>query len=55
MIAYGQRFEILPESEREYFLKVVDAQITFVTDSAGRATELILHQAGLDRHAKRTE
>jgi len=50
-----QRFEIFPESEREYFLKVVDAQITFVTDSAGRATELILHQAGLDRHAKRTE
>ncbi len=45
--------EIFPEGERDYFYKVVDAQITFVTDSAGRATELILHQNGLDRHAKR--
>lgn len=35
--------------------KVVDAQVTFVTDSHGRATELILHQGGLDQHAKRLE
>jgi D-alanyl-D-alanine-carboxypeptidase/D-alanyl-D-alanine-endopeptidase len=48
-------FEIFPEGDREYFLKVVDAQITFVTDSHGRATELILHQNGLDQHAKRLE
>lgn len=45
--------EIFPEGEREFFFKVVDAQITFVTDSSGRATELILHQNGLDQHAKR--
>ena len=48
-------FEIFPEGERDYFYKVVDAQITFVTDSSGKATELILHQNGLDQHAKRTE
>jgi CubicO group peptidase (beta-lactamase class C family) len=47
--------EIFPESDREYFLKIVDAEITFVTDSQGRATELILHQGGVDQHAKRTE
>src|SRR2546429_3250752 len=41
------KFEIFPEGERDYFLKVVDAQITFVTDSKGRATELILHQGGV--------
>ncbi len=45
--------EIFPEGERDYFYKVVDAQITFVTDGSGRATELILHQNGLDQHAKR--
>ncbi len=50
-----QKFEIFPESERDYFLKVVDAQITFVTDSTGRATELILHQNGRDVHGKRFE
>src|SRR6202023_3968145 len=47
--------QIFPESDRDYFLKVVDAQITFVTDSNGRATELILHQGGMDQHAKRME
>jgi CubicO group peptidase (beta-lactamase class C family) len=46
-------FEIFPESEKDYFYKIVDAQITFVTDSSGRATELILHQNGLDQHARR--
>ena len=50
-----QKFEVFPESDHDYFYKVVDAQITFVTDSSGRATELILHQGGLDQHAKRTE
>jgi hypothetical protein len=50
-----QKFEVFPESDHDYFYKVVDAQITFVTDSTGRATELVLHQGGLDQHAKRTE
>jgi CubicO group peptidase (beta-lactamase class C family) len=53
--ATGQgMFPLFPESERDFFLKVVDAQITFVTDSQGRATELILHQNG-DQPAKRIE
>jgi hypothetical protein len=45
---------LFPEGERGFFLKVVDAQITFVTDSQGHATELILHQNG-DNPAKRIE
>jgi serine beta-lactamase-like protein LACTB, mitochondrial len=50
-----QKNQIFPESIRDYFLKVVDAQITFVTDSNGRATQLILHQGGMDQTAKRIE
>jgi serine-type D-Ala-D-Ala carboxypeptidase/endopeptidase len=50
-----QTFEIFPQSKNDFFYKVVDAQITFVTDSAGRATELVLHQAGIDQHAKRIQ
>jgi len=54
--ATGQpKVEIFPESEREYFVKVVDAQITFIVDAAGKTTELVLHQAGRDLPAKRTE
>jgi len=47
------QFEIFTESERDFFLKAVDAQVTFVTDGQGKATELILHQNGRDQHAKR--
>jgi CubicO group peptidase (beta-lactamase class C family) len=47
--------EIFPEAENDYFMKDADAQITFVTDSQGRTTELVLHQNGQDRHAKRIE
>lgn len=51
--ATGQsKVEIFPESTKDFFLKVVDAQITFVTDSQGNAIELILHQ-GSDHTAKR--
>ena len=54
--ATGQpKVEIFPESARDYFLKVVDAQITFDTDSGGKATSLILHQGGMNQPAKRIE
>jgi hypothetical protein len=46
---------VFPEGERDYFLKVADAQVTFVTNGDGRASELILHQGGNDIHAKRVE
>ena len=49
------QLEIFPEADRDYFLKAVDAQITFVTDDRGRATELVLHQSGADQRAKRVE
>lgn len=39
-------FPIYPESERKFFLKVVDAQIEFVTDGQGRVTHLLQHQGG---------
>jgi hypothetical protein len=39
--AYQSMLLILSESERDFFLKAVDAQITFVTDAQGRMTELV--------------
>jgi D-alanyl-D-alanine-carboxypeptidase/D-alanyl-D-alanine-endopeptidase len=54
--ATGQpRFEIFAESPREFFLKVVDAQITFVVDASGRATGLVLHQNGGNAPGNRIE
>jgi CubicO group peptidase (beta-lactamase class C family) len=49
------RFEIFPESEREYFLKVIDATITFVNDDRGKAKQLVIHQDGRDLTAKRVQ
>lgn len=49
------KFELLPEGERDYFFKAFDAQVTFVVDGKGKATELISHQNGRDDHAKRVE
>jgi len=49
----GQKNEIFPESIRDYFFKAFDSQITFLTDSNGRATALIWHEGGTDLNASR--
>lgn len=48
-----QKFEIFPSSETEFFLKVVDARITFVRSPDGTVDQLVLHQGGRDLPAKR--
>jgi D-alanyl-D-alanine-carboxypeptidase/D-alanyl-D-alanine-endopeptidase len=55
---YGQatgqaRFQIFPESPTDYFLKEVDAQITFHKDEKGVVRQLVLHQGGADQPAKK--
>jgi D-alanyl-D-alanine-carboxypeptidase/D-alanyl-D-alanine-endopeptidase len=55
---YGQatgqgRMELFPESPTDYFLKEVDAQITFEKDEKGQVKQLILHQNGADQPAKK--
>jgi hypothetical protein len=50
-----QKVEIFPESKTEFFLKVVDAQITFVKDKNGKVNQLIFHQSGRDLPAKKVE
>jgi beta-lactamase regulating signal transducer with metallopeptidase domain len=47
--------EVYPESETKFFATVVAAQISFVVDSQGRATGLILHQGGREMPAPRID
>jgi D-alanyl-D-alanine-carboxypeptidase/D-alanyl-D-alanine-endopeptidase len=47
------RAAIYAKSEREFFYKIVDAQISFQVDAQGRATALVLHQGGRDQTANR--
>lgn len=52
--ASGQpKNELFPTSETEFFLKVVNAQITFVKNEQGQVTQLILHQNGRNMPAKK--
>ena len=42
-----------PESETDFFLKEVDAQLTFVRDPQGAVTAVVLHQSGQNATAPR--
>jgi CubicO group peptidase (beta-lactamase class C family) len=54
--ATGQpRVEIFAESETEFFLKAVDAQLSFDLEGTGPAKGLVLHQGGHDHAARRLE
>jgi len=50
-----QRFRLYPISDRNFFYKVVEAQMTFEIDGQGRTVGLTLHQNGVSRRAKRIE
>lgn len=53
--ATGQnRFEIFPSSDSTFFLRVVEAAVTFHRDADGRVSSATLHQGG-DRKAKRID
>ena len=47
--------EIYAESDLEFFLKVVDAQLTFTVARDGRVSGLVLHQGGRDIKARRID
>lgn len=52
--ATGQgAFEIFPESETKFFLKVVDGQMEFVKDASGKVTGMVLTQNGRNMPAKK--
>ena len=55
---YGQatgqsRFELFPESKTKFYLKVVDAQVTFASNDKGEVEQLVLHQNGQNMPGKR--
>jgi hypothetical protein len=52
--AVGQgKAEIFAETENDFFLKVADAQVTFVKDDKGQVTQVVLHQNGANTPARK--
>ena len=49
------KFEIFPQSDREYFYRAFDAQLTFETDDAGRGIAVTLYYNGRNTRAQRIE
>ena len=40
------KFPVFPEGPGKFFLKVVDAHLSFDTDAQGNVTQVVLHQGG---------
>ena len=47
--------EMFPESETIFFLKVVDAMVTFIKDDQGKVSGMVIHQGYRNTKAKRLE
>lgn len=48
------QFPVFAEGGGKFFLKVVDAELEFVSDGAGKVTGVVLHQGGMDMKGERT-
>lgn len=46
-------FELTPEGSDNFFLKVVNAKVSFVKDDKGQVTGLVIHQGGRDVPGKK--
>jgi Domain of unknown function (DUF3471). len=49
----GATVRLWAETERDFFIKEIDAQVTFVRDASGAVTGLVVHQFGRDRTARK--
>jgi beta-lactamase regulating signal transducer with metallopeptidase domain len=49
------RYPVYPYTDHDFFATVLPAQISFVTDQAGKATQLVRHQRGKDIVLNRVE
>jgi len=48
------QFSIFAESQTKFFLRVVDAQVEFFTDTTGTVTHAVMYQNGRERKVPRT-
>ena len=49
------KIEFYPESNQDFFAKIMDAQMTFASDGQGRVTEVIFYRGGQDVRVMRIE
>jgi BlaR1 peptidase M56/Domain of unknown function (DUF3471) len=49
------RYAIYPYTDRDFFATIIPAQLSFVTDQTGKATQVVRHQFGKDAVLNRVE
>jgi D-alanyl-D-alanine-carboxypeptidase/D-alanyl-D-alanine-endopeptidase len=49
------QLQLVPESETEFFLREVDAQVAFTKEADGKVSRLVIHQGGRDMPARKTD
>jgi hypothetical protein len=47
------KLELGATADTEFFVKMVNAQLTFVKDGNGKVTKIVLHQGGQDHEMPR--
>ena len=53
-LAPGQpKVQFFPESDIKFFLKVIDADLTFIKNEKGEVSEAVFNMNGRAMHAKR--
>jgi len=48
-------FELFPEGENKFFLRAVDAKVTFTRDASGVVTGIVIHQGGREIPGKKVK
>ena len=48
------KVELLPESETKFYVRVVDAEVTFQRDQTGKVAQFTLSQGGLNTPQKKS-
>src|SRR5262249_10898991 len=51
--ALGDPVAIIPQTEKEFFSRDLDLDVTFLRDAEGRVTRLIIHHSGRSFEAKK--
>lgn len=50
-----EKLEMFAEAENKFFLKIVDAQMEFVSDASGKVTKILVYQNGRQTEAKKVK
>jgi hypothetical protein len=52
---FRAKYQLFPESQNEFFAKVISTEFEFLKDDTGRVAHLVLHYRGRETRAERKQ